>query len=64
MEYLKPLQVIWDYLCLREAPVKADCIVGFGNFNVNIARRAAEEIQEGIFLFFSFLLQLSISSMR
>ena len=47
MEYLKPLQVIWDYLCLREAPVKADCIVGFGNFNVNIARRAAELYHQG-----------------
>ena len=47
MEYLKPLQVIWDYLCLREQPKKADCIVGFGNFNVNIARRAAELYHQG-----------------
>ena len=47
MEYLKPLQVIWDYLCLREEPQKADCIVGFGNFNVNIARRAAELYHQG-----------------
>ena len=42
MEFLKPLQVIWDYLCLRESLQKADCIVGFGNFNTDIARRAAE----------------------
>ena len=47
MEYLKPLQVIWDYLCLGEQPRKADCIVGFGNFNVNIARRAAELYHQG-----------------
>ena len=47
MEYLKPLQVIWDYLRLGEEPRKADCIVGFGNFNVNIARRAAELYQQG-----------------
>jgi uncharacterized SAM-binding protein YcdF (DUF218 family) len=47
MEYLKPLQVIWDYLRLGEEPEKADCIVGFGNFNVNIARRAAELYHQG-----------------
>ena len=39
---MEPLQVIWDYLCLRESLQKADCIVGFGNFNTDIARRAAE----------------------
>ena len=47
MEYLNPLQVIWDYLCLREEPQKADCIVGFGNFNTDIARRAAELYHQG-----------------
>ena len=47
MDYLRPLQVIWDYLRLGEEPCKADCIVGFGNFNVNIARRAAELYHQG-----------------
>ncbi len=47
MNYLPPLQVIWDYLCLHQAPEKADCIVGFGNFNTDIARRAAELYQLG-----------------
>ena len=42
MEFLEPLQVIWDYLCLKQQTRKADCIVGFGNFNTDIARRAAE----------------------
>ena len=42
MNFMKPLQVIWDYLCLNEPLEKADCIVGFGNFNTDIARRAAE----------------------
>ena len=42
MEYLKPLQVIWDYLGMHQEPQKAGCIVGFGNFNTDIARRAAE----------------------
>lgn len=44
---MKPLQVIWDYLCLREALQKADVIVGFGNFNTDIARWAAELYHEG-----------------
>ena len=47
MEFLKPLQVIWDYLCLNEPLEKADVIVGFGNFNTDIARRAAELYQAG-----------------
>lgn len=44
---LLALQVLWDYLGLHQAPQKADCIVGFGNFNVNIARRAAELYHQG-----------------
>ena len=44
---LEALQVLWDYLGLHQAPEKADCIVGFGNFNVNIARRAAELYHQG-----------------
>lgn len=47
MDYLEPLQVIWDYLCLRQPPRKADVIVGFGNFNTDIARRAAELYLQG-----------------
>ena len=47
MEFLKPLQVIWDYLGMHQEPKKADCIVGFGNFNTNIARRAAELYHQG-----------------
>ena len=47
MDYLKPLQVIWDYLCLHRQPQKADIIVGFGNFNTDIARRAAELYLQG-----------------
>ena len=47
MDYLQPLQVIWDYLGLHQEPVKADLIVGFGNFNTDIARRAAELYHQG-----------------
>ena len=47
MEALEPLQVIWDYLCLNQQPQKADVIVGFGNFNEDIPRRAAELYLQG-----------------
>ena len=48
MNYLPPLQVIWDFLCLNREPQKADVIVGFGNFNTDIARRAAELYRLGM----------------
>ena len=47
MEYMQPLQTIWDYLCMHQMPTKADVIVGFGNFNTDIARRAAQLYSEG-----------------
>lgn len=48
MDYMQPLQVLWDYLQLHQEPAKADCIVGFGNFNTDIARRAAELYRAGL----------------
>ena len=47
MDYLQPLQVIWDYLGMHQQLQKADVIVGFGNFNTDIARRAAELYRQG-----------------
>ena len=47
MEFLEPLQILWDYLGMHQIPTKADCIVGFGNFNSDIARRAAELYHQG-----------------
>ena len=47
MDFMKPLQVIWDYLGMHQNLQKADCIVGFGNFNTDIARRAAELYHQG-----------------
>ena len=47
MNYLPHLQILWDYLCLHQAPRRADVIVGFGNFNTDIARRAAELYHAG-----------------
>lgn len=42
MDYLPHLRVLWDYLQLRQPLRKADVIVGFGNFNTDIPRRAAQ----------------------
>ena len=47
MDFLGPLQVLWDFLGMHQTPSKADCIVGFGNFNSDIARRAAELYHQG-----------------
>lgn len=47
MDFMQPLQVLWDYLGMHQQPQRADCIVGFGNFNDNIARRAAELYFQG-----------------
>lgn len=47
MNYLPPLQILWDYLCLHQAPEKADIIVGFGCYDDNVARRAAELYHQG-----------------
>ena len=48
MDFLEPLQTVWDYLGMHQTPEKADVIVGFGNFNTNIARRAAELYLRGL----------------
>ena len=48
MDFLGPLQTVWDYLGMHQTPEQADVIVGFGNFNTNIARRAAELYRQGL----------------
>ena len=47
MNYIQPLQVLWEYLQMHQPPRQAQCIVGFGNFNTNIARRAAQLYLQG-----------------
>lgn len=39
MEHLK---IIWDYMHMNMSPCRADCIIGFGNYNEDIPRRAAQ----------------------
>lgn len=47
MDTLACAQVLWDYLCLHTHPKKADCIVGFGCYNEDIPRRAAQLYRDG-----------------
>lgn len=45
--FYEPLCVIWDYLRRPSEMKKADCIVGFGNYNCDIGIRAAELYRAG-----------------
>lgn len=47
MDFLPQLQILWDYLCLHRKPDKASCILGFGSFDENVARRSAQLYLEG-----------------
>ncbi len=47
MEYLQYLQILWDYLSLHQQPRQADVIVGFGCYDDNVARRAAQLYRDG-----------------
>lgn len=47
MDTLAYAQVLWDYLCLHTPPKKADCIIGFGCYNEDIPRRAAQLYRDG-----------------
>lgn len=46
-EVLALAQILWDYMKLDQTPQQADCIVGFGCYNEDVARRAAQLYQEG-----------------
>ncbi len=42
------IHILWDYLCLHQTPKKSDCIVGFGCYNEDVARRAAQLYHQGL----------------
>ncbi len=47
MDGMKNLQILWDYLSLRQSVERADVILGFGCYDDNVARRAAELYHQG-----------------
>ena len=44
---LENLQILWDYMHMHMTPAKADCIAGFGCYDEDIPRRAAQLYHEG-----------------
>lgn len=42
MNKTEAVHILWDYMCLHQIPQKADCIIGFGCYNEDVARRAAQ----------------------
>lgn len=47
MNKYKALEIIWDYMKLNHTLQKADCIIAFGSYNVDVAKRSAEIYLEG-----------------
>ena len=45
--FYRPLKVLWDYLRYPCVLQKADCIIGFGNYNCDIALRASQLFRDG-----------------
>ena len=48
MDKQTAINILWDYLCLHQRPGKSDCIVGFGCYNEDVARRAAQLYHQGL----------------
>lgn len=42
MNKTEAVHILWDYMCLHQTPQKADCIIGFGCYNEDVASRAAQ----------------------
>ena len=41
------LKIIWEYMHMNMELCNVDCIIGFGNYNDDIALRAAELYKKG-----------------
>lgn len=48
MDKQTAIDILWDYLSLHQTPKEADCIVGFGCYNEDVARRAAQLYHQGL----------------
>lgn len=42
------VHILWDYMQMRQTPREADCIIGFGCYNEDVARRAAQLYRQGL----------------
>ena len=48
MDKQRATHILWDYMCLHQTPKAADCIIGFGCYNEDVARRAAQLYHQGL----------------
>lgn len=48
MDKQAAVKTLWDYMGLGQTPNKADCIIGFGCYNEDVARRAAQLYRQGL----------------
>lgn len=47
LEIKRDVEVLWDYLCLKNEPIKADCIIGLGSILKNVPKKCAELYKQG-----------------
>lgn len=47
LEIRKDIEILWDYLCLRNEPVKADCIIGLGSILKSVPKKCAALYKQG-----------------
>lgn len=43
----KDIEILWEYLCLDQEPVKANCIIGLGSILESIPKKCAELYKKG-----------------
>ncbi len=48
MDRQTAIHTLWDYMQMHQTPREADCIIGFGCYNEDVARRAAELYHQGL----------------
>ena len=47
MDKQQAIGILWDYMQLKQVPRQADCIIGFGCYNEDVARRCAQLYRQG-----------------
>lgn len=47
MDAQQAIRILWDYMQLKQVPQQADCIIGFGCYNEDVARRCAQLYLQG-----------------
>ena len=46
-EVKKDIETLWEYLCLKNEPVKAECIIGLGSILESVPKKCAELYNSG-----------------